>query len=112
MIYGERVRYARNRLGYSRIELANVLDTTERNIANIENSKDESKKLGWDKMLKLIDVANLPAGYFMYSIEDFNDIVVNRGKDEVFAKVMRGGTMLEEELEEVLEIIKQLPRKT
>jgi len=84
MIYGERVRYARNKLGYSRIELAAALDTTERNIANIENCKDESKKLGWDKTKELIAIAELPKGYFFFDDDEIDVFLLD--DTEIFTR--------------------------
>lgn len=111
MIYGDRVKYAREKLGINRMQLAVLLETTQQNIANVENCRDGSRKLGWEKMQKLIDTAELPKGYFFYDDDEFLAIVVGRGTDDVYVKAVHGGSMLNEELEDVLEIIKHLPRK-
>jgi len=50
-------------------------------------------------------VAALPAGYFFYTDEEFQNIIVNHTETEVYAK---GGTVLAEELKEVLELVKQI----
>lgn len=75
MIHGERVRFAREKLGLSRMKFAILLDMTERSIANIENCKDESKKLGFDKMLKLILEAKLPKGWFFFDNQEIVEAI-------------------------------------
>jgi len=114
MIHGERVKLAREKLGMDRMTFATVLDATQSYIANIENCKDNSKWLSSHKMQHIIDLAKLPAGYFFYSNDEFQEIVLGNNNDpiEVYAKLMRGGTMLDEELNEVLEIVRKLKDKT
>lgn len=50
----------------SRMELAIFLETTEANVANIENCKDESKKFGRKREAKIIKEAALPPGFFIH----------------------------------------------
>ena len=104
LLYGERVRYARKKLGLSRMKFAVMLDMTERSIANVENSKDESVKLSFERMKLIIEKAELPAGYFFYTNKEFMDIVLSDHAPDVYTK---GGHMLDEEFKEVLELSKQ-----
>ena len=100
MIYGERIKYAREKLGMDRMTFAVVLGTTQENIRNIENCKDESKKLGWDKMKKLIAIAELPKGYFFYDNNEFQRIVL---EGIAYSK----GAVSTEEVEDMLRIAKR-----
>lgn len=89
MLYGEKVKYARKKLGLSRMKFAVMLGMTEGSIRNIEICKDESIKLSYDRMKKIIDIAELPKGYFFYDADEIsvylqdNIEVFSRGKDKV-----------------------------
>lgn len=107
MIYGERVKYAREKLGMDRMEFAAMLGTTQENIRNIENCKDESKKLGFEKMQKLIDVAKLPAGYFFYSCTEVKAVLM-AGKEIFLRPTTNTAEVTTEELLRALEVIRRL----
>lgn len=77
MLFGERVRYTRNKLGLSRMEFAVLLGMTERSIGNIENCKDESKKLSYDKMKQIIEIANMPKGWWFFNDEEIKEAIKN-----------------------------------
>lgn len=59
MMYGDKIRYAREKLGMSMTDFAAAIGMTYRSIANIENCKDSSKKLSYDKMEAIIVLAEL-----------------------------------------------------
>ena len=105
MLYGEKLKYARNKLGLSRMRFAVLIGLTEGTIANIENCKDESKKLGYDKMLEVILVAKLPKGWWFYNDAEMEQALL--GGTEIFA---RGGTVSEEEHRKILAILDRLNR--
>ena len=78
MTYGERVKFARLKLGVSIAEFAVLLGANEGTVENAECSKDGSYKLGFNKMKKIIELANLPAGWFFYNDNEI-DLYVNKG---------------------------------
>jgi len=98
--YGEKVKFARLKVGMSRMEFAVALGMTEGSIANVERCKDESKKLSYDRMKQIIDLAKLPSGWFFYNLDEIQEY-----KNNVYA---RGGTVSDKEADEVSAIAKSL----
>ena len=86
MLYGERLKYARKKLGLSRMRFAVLLDMTEGSIANVENCKDESRKLSYDKMAQVIELAELPKGWWFFDDDDIIEFVESR----VYARPLPG----------------------
>ena len=104
MIYGEKVKYARNKLGLSRMKFAVLLGMTERSVANVENCKDESMKLGYDKMAMIIEFAQLPLGWWFMNDYEVNAYLLD--DTEIF---IRGeGQPTKEEARELRDIVERL----
>lgn len=104
MIYGEKVRYAREKLGLSRMEFAIILGMTERSLGNVENCKDGSIKLSYDRMDKIIEIAKLPKGWWFYNAEEIQAYLIAGA--EIF---VRGNEeVTEEEAKEISRIISDI----
>lgn len=86
LIYGKKVRFARERIGMNRMDFAVLLGTSEGHLRNIETAK-EGKEIRFSREREEIIVkeASLPPGFFVtkdISIETFND-----SNDELFYRL-------------------------
>lgn len=71
MIYGERVRYARTKLKLSRMAFANLLESSEGYIRNIEIAKEPKViRLSREREELITKAADLPPGFFVVSDDE------------------------------------------
>lgn len=83
MIYGEKVKYARDKLGLDRMDFAKLIHSTQQYIAQVENCKDESRRFGRTKEDIILKEASLPPGFFVYG-----DVKkVEESDDEMFYRL-------------------------
>lgn len=97
MIYGEKVRFARKKLGMDRDGFAELLEMSEKSIANVENCKDETIKLSFDRMKLIIDKTKLPKGFFFYDPHEVMAYILDDA--EVYT---RGGTITDDEAKDII----------
>ena len=66
MIYSEKVRHAREKLGMTRMEFAVFLGTSEGHLRNIETAKEgKDIRFSREREEKIIKEAGLPPGFFV-----------------------------------------------
>jgi transcriptional regulator with XRE-family HTH domain len=87
------------------MKFAVMLDMTEGSIANVENCKDESVKLSYERMLMILIATQLPKGWFFYdSNEDM--LYLLDEQEEIFT---RGeGEATYQEARDIVEITERI----
>lgn len=88
MIYSEKVRFARGRLGMSRMEFAVFLGSSEGHIRNIEVAKEGKEiRFSRDRETKITKEASLPPGFFVDSDVNINADKIIRSNNELFYRL-------------------------